>query len=226
MEYDNYSIPNGFPFQLHMIIQRSILIKSWIDHGYNIIMERSLAEDKLMMLLLYVNGIVSHDEYNIFNELYDVIVEKCPQSDGVIFFNYTSQDSIDNHEIAVKSGMIPKFFQNPAMQLRWFNSLYEYYDVYFDEIKSDFKVFEHNNNVNESDLIKEVINDFFLLINCFLLILKSWKRIKDNSFPFLLYVTYFIIYEIGNILMIQNFWLLYATDWDYIFDYCVVLMFF
>ncbi|PQQ29123.1 hypothetical protein [Photorhabdus hindustanensis] len=70
-------------------------------------MERSLAEDKLIMLSLYNSNMIN---YSAFNKLYNIIIDKCPKSDGIVFFDYAIQDSLRNHEAAVKLGLIPKFF--------------------------------------------------------------------------------------------------------------------
>jgi len=153
---------NFFSFIIHMMAQRDILIRSWLNCGFNVIIERSFTEDLMLSKLLNGASLLSNDEMTLHTQLHDSYVAGNRKSDCVFYFDYPVERSKLNHESAVKAGYIPAFFCGGINRKEWFSAYYRLYRDFQQNLYSDgVTVMEHNYECYEDALLAEFIHRFF-----------------------------------------------------------------
>lgn len=151
-----------FSFINHMMAQRDILIKSWLNCGFNVIIERSFTEDMMLSKLLNGASLLSDSETALHVNLHDSYVSANRKSDCVFYFNYPAERSKMNHEAAVSSGQIPAFFCGGVDREEWFSACHRLYQDFQNSLLSDgVTVIEHNYDCYEDALLGNFMHRFF-----------------------------------------------------------------
>lgn len=153
---------NFFSFIIHMMAQRDILIRSWLNCGFNVIIERSFTEDLMLSSLLNGASLLSNDEMALHTQLHDSYVAGNRKSDCVFYFDYPAERSKFNHESAVNAGYIPAFFCGGINREEWFSACHSLYRDFQQNLYSNgVTVMEHNYECYEDALLGEFMHRFF-----------------------------------------------------------------
>lgn len=153
---------NFFSFIIHMMAQRDILIKSWLNCGFNVIIERSFTEDLILSKLLNGASLLCDNETALHKDLHDSYVSTNRTPDCVFYFNYPLERSKMNHEAAVRSGQIPAFLCGGISKEEWFSACHCLYENFQLALLSEgVKVMEHNYDCYEDALLGDFMHRFF-----------------------------------------------------------------
>ena len=63
----------GYLIQINFMIQRALIIKSWLDKGYNLIMERSHIEDYIFINFMFKAGYINRTQHDSYIQLWERI---------------------------------------------------------------------------------------------------------------------------------------------------------
>lgn len=153
---------NFFSFIVHMMAQRDILIKSWLNCGFNVIIERSFTEDLMLSRLLKRVSLLSESEMGLHTQLHDSYKNSNPKPDCVFYFNYPAERSKLNHEFAVTTGLIPAFFCGGINREEWFSACHDLYQDFRHDLDSEgMTVIEHNYECYEDELLSRFMHHFY-----------------------------------------------------------------
>lgn len=152
---------NFFSFIIYMMAQRDILIKSWLNCGFNVIIERSFTEDLMLSRLLNRASLLTEKEMDLHTHLHDTYVASNLKPDCVFYFNYPAERSRFNHESAVRSGHIPAFFCGDIAREKWFSSCHNLYQEFHQTLcEAEVTVFEHRYDCYEDALISRFMQQY------------------------------------------------------------------
>lgn len=153
---------NLFSYIVHMMAQRDILIKSWLNCGFNVIIERSFTEDLMLSRLLNNASFLSKEETALHCQLHDFYIENNKKTDCIFYFNYPAERSRLKHESAVRAGHIPAFFCGGMDKEAWFKACHEVYHDFAQTLRAEnVMVLEHRYDCYEDALLSEFMCRFF-----------------------------------------------------------------
>ena len=112
----------GFQIQINFMIQRALIIKKWIDSGYNLIMERSHLEDKIFIKHFLLEGLVNQCEFDVYMKLWECIDKRTPRPDIMLFLDCEPELSLKHINRDEDCGSRPKEFPSDDMKKQWTNS--------------------------------------------------------------------------------------------------------
>ncbi|MBU4264154.1 MAG: deoxynucleoside kinase [Proteobacteria bacterium] len=125
----------GFQIQLNFMLQRTLLVKRWLDLGYNVIMERSHLEDTVFIEHLHNKGHVSDSEYRTYLDLWQCLAKQVRVPDIIVFLDVPPEVSLARIRNDEKSGRRLCEFPDEATKETWINSWYQLYIRRFRELK-------------------------------------------------------------------------------------------
>lgn len=149
----------GFQIQLNFIIQRSLLINKCVDNGYNLIMERSLFDDRIFMMNLLREGMITQDEYSTYLELWDHLLKRTRIPDIMILLDFPLDFAIGNVTADECSGRRPKEFPSEEKKEKWLSSWHELYAEFFNEMRNNnynIHIIDHNKNTKQDETLQKV----------------------------------------------------------------------
>jgi deoxyadenosine/deoxycytidine kinase len=152
----------GFLVELNFLIQRALLVKRWLDCGYNVVMERSNLEDHIFVKNLTNSGFITGEEYNSYMSLWSSIAKKVRQPDIMIFLSTPLEKSLENIERDEKFGVRPKEFPDQQTKESWFTAWDKLYSELLEEIKQNnktIKIIAGNPFEDLSRITKEVLEN-------------------------------------------------------------------
>ncbi|WP_133624301.1 hypothetical protein [Erwinia sp. LJJL01] len=153
---------NFFSLIVNMMAQRDILINSWLNCGFNVIIERSFTEDLMLSSLLNGVFLLSKDEITLHTQLHDFYVTGNRKPDCVIYFNHPAECSKFNHKCAFKEGFISAFFCGGVNRVESFSACHSLYSEFLQNLCSEgVTVMEHNYECYEDTLVSEFMHRFF-----------------------------------------------------------------
>ncbi|MCM5697988.1 deoxynucleoside kinase [Leclercia sp. LTM01] len=152
----------GYLIQLNFMIQRALIIKSWLDKGYNLIMERSHLEDYIFISFMYKAGYVNKIQYDSYIELWKRISELLIEPDIIALINYSVDHSLSHLKNDEMQGIRPEEFPNEEMKIKWISGWHAEYQNYVDNLPEHLsqrvQVCNHPDNIESfSDKIIQKI---------------------------------------------------------------------
>lgn len=127
----------AFEMQLNFMLQRSLLVKHWIQKGYNLVMERSHLEDLVFIRHLKNEKYIGTKEYEAYLESWKCINNRTPTPDLMIFLDVSPEISIKRLQDDEDQGRRPREFPDEKLKQRWINSWYTLYLDRMDQIKRE-----------------------------------------------------------------------------------------
>lgn len=88
----------GYLIQLNFMIQRALLIKSWLDKRFNLIMERSHIEDYIFINFMLKSEYISKAQHDAYMVLWTRINELLTEPDIIAFIDYPVAYSLMHHQ--------------------------------------------------------------------------------------------------------------------------------
>ncbi|RZK07219.1 MAG: hypothetical protein EOO84_11060 [Pantoea sp.] len=153
---------NFFSFIVYMMAQRDILIKSWLNCGFNVIIERSFTEDFMLSCLLNDVSLLSESQTGLHSQLHESYMRSNRKPDCIIYFNYPEERSRFNHESAVRMGQVPAFFCGDIDREKWFSACHSRYKDFAKSLQNeDIPVLEHRYDSYEDLLVSDFMRRFF-----------------------------------------------------------------
>ncbi|MDW6093602.1 deoxynucleoside kinase [Vibrio rhizosphaerae] len=150
----------GFPLQLNFMIQRVLLVKSWLDKGVNVIMERSHIEDYIFANFMYKQGYISREQHQAYMSLWHELMDIIPNPDVIVYMNFPPEFSLKNLFNDELKGIRPREFPDEATKQRWIHGWGEEYQSLIDNLPTHLqaRVVEYNQQMTIEDITKLVIN--------------------------------------------------------------------
>jgi deoxyadenosine/deoxycytidine kinase len=131
--FDNTS-NYGYLIQLNFMIQRALIIKSWLDKGFNLVMERSHLEDYVFINFMLKAEYISKDQYEAYIKLWTNINQLIPEPDIIVFINYSAEHSLIHLHDDETHGIRPKEFPDEEMKVKWIKGWYAEYQHFTDNL--------------------------------------------------------------------------------------------
>lgn len=124
----------GYLIQLNFMIQRALIIKSWLDKGFNLIMERSHLEDYIFINFMLNAGYISKWQYDSYIKLWESIIELLIEPDIIAFINYPIEHSLAHLKHDEINGIRPKEFPDEATKVKWITGWHTEYQRFTDKL--------------------------------------------------------------------------------------------
>ncbi|SJN55062.1 Deoxyguanosine kinase [Vibrio ruber DSM 16370] len=150
----------GYPLQLNFMIQRVLLVKSWLDKGVNVIMERSHIEDYIFANFMYKQKYISREQHQAYMSLWHQLTDIIPDPDVIVYMNFPPEFSLKNLSNDESKGIRPREFPDEATKQRWIHGWGEEYQSLIDNLPTHLKerVVEYNQQMTVETITNLVIN--------------------------------------------------------------------
>ena len=151
----------GFQIQLNFMLQRSLLINSCLDGGYNLIMERSHLEDPIFMKHLLREGVVTSAEYATYERLWEHLLQRTRLPNVMVCLDLPLDRAIFNVTHDENIGRRPKEFSSDAQKERWLSSWHQLYTDFFEEMrlnKHGLQIIEFTKNTTIDETVMKVMD--------------------------------------------------------------------
>ncbi|WP_246236240.1 deoxynucleoside kinase [Acerihabitans arboris] len=117
----------GYLIQLNFMIQRSLLIKSWLAKGFNLVMERSHLEDYIFINFMFKAGYITESQHKSYMSLWYELNEITPIPDLIVFLDFDTEQSLKNLQQDELSGIRPQEFPNNVVKNKWITGWHSEY---------------------------------------------------------------------------------------------------
>jgi len=124
----------GYLIQLNFMIQRALLIKSWLDIGFNLVMERSHLEDYIFVNFMLKSGYINETQHDAYIQLWTSINALLTEPDLIVFLNYPTAHSLMHLKDDEIHGVRPQEFPDEAMKIRWITGWHAEYQHFIDNL--------------------------------------------------------------------------------------------
>jgi deoxyadenosine/deoxycytidine kinase len=124
----------GYLIQLNFMIQRALIIKSWLDKGFNLVMERSHLEDVIFINFMLSSEYISKAQHDSYINLWNSVNELLPEPDVIVFIDYSVEHSLTHLDDDEKHGVRPKEFPNEEMKIKWIKGWHAEYQHFTDNL--------------------------------------------------------------------------------------------
>lgn len=124
----------GYLIQLNFMIQRALLIKSWLDKGFNLIMERSHIEDYIFINFMLKSEYISKAQHDAYMVLWARINELLTEPDIIAFIDYPVEHSLMHLNDDEIHGVRPEEFPDEAMKEKWITGWHAEYQHFTDNL--------------------------------------------------------------------------------------------
>lgn len=124
----------GYLIQLNFMIQRALIIKSWLDKGFNLVMERSHLEDYIFINFMLKAEYISKAQHEAYINLWESINQLLPEPDIIVFIDYSAEDSLAHLHNDETYGVRPKEFPDEKMKVKWIKGWYAEYQHFTDNL--------------------------------------------------------------------------------------------
>ncbi|WP_244588189.1 deoxynucleoside kinase, partial [Escherichia coli] len=124
----------GYLIQLNFMIQRALLIKSWLDKGFNLIMERSHIEDYIFINFMLKSEYINKAQYDAYMVLWSRINELLTEPDIIAFINYPIAHSLMHLNDDEIHGVRPEEFPDEEMKIKWITGWHAEYQHFTDNL--------------------------------------------------------------------------------------------
>ncbi|WP_254361199.1 deoxynucleoside kinase [Photorhabdus heterorhabditis] len=153
----------GYLIQINFMLQRALLIKAWIDTGYNLVMERSHLEDYVFIEFLYEKGYISNDDHDAYLAIWDEIKNHLPEPDIIVFMDFPVEFSLDNLVRDEMLGIRPREFPDEETKKIWISGWYKQYNEFCSKLteKEREKVITFDPSLTCTEITNAVINKLF-----------------------------------------------------------------
>lgn len=151
----------GFQIQINFMLQRTIIVKRWLDIGYNVIMERGHFEDPIFIDHLQQMGHINDKEYKAYMSLWDCLDKKIRHPDLILFSNVPPDISIKRVTDDEKAGRRPYEFPDEKTKEIWIHSWYKLYIRRFKELRNSplsTRIIELTETSNKDNISKIVFD--------------------------------------------------------------------
>ena len=129
----------GYLLQLNFMIQRALLIKSWLDKGFNLVMERSHIEDYIFINFMLHAGYINHSQHNTYMNLWDQLNDLIPYPDIIAFLNFGIEHSIENIQKDEFLGIRPKEFISEELKYHWISGWHTEYQSFVEKLPASLR---------------------------------------------------------------------------------------
>lgn len=137
----------SFQIQLNFMLQRVLLIKRWLDAGYNLVMERSHKEDRIFPEFLLNCGLITSGQYRSYMDVWFELDDVTPDPDVLVVLDVSPEEAIDRIIRAEEEGHRPKEFPSESQRKEWVEGWCKRYKTFLEQVKNDG---EHGNIVTMS----------------------------------------------------------------------------
>lgn len=129
----------GYLIQLNFMIQRALLIKSWISKGFNLVMERSHLEDYIFINFMRKEKYISESQYRAYMALWEEINSIMPVPDIIVFIDYSSEYSLHHLHNDEVNGVRPEEFPDKATKVKWIKGWHDEYKCFLDKLPTGLR---------------------------------------------------------------------------------------
>jgi len=129
----------GFLLQLNFMVQRALMIKSWLDKGFNLVMERSHLEDYIFTNFMLKENHINQAQYYAYMTLWNSINAYLPEPDLIAFFNYSAEQSLSHLNRDERSGVRPKEFPKEELKQRWVEGWHSEYQFFVNKLPAHLR---------------------------------------------------------------------------------------
>ncbi len=148
----------GYLIQLNFMIQRALIIKSWLDKGFNLIMERSHLEDYVFINFMLKADYISKIQYDSYINLWTRINELLTEPDIIAFIDYPVNHSLAHLKNDEMHGIRPEEFCNEDMKFKWITGWHAEYQNFMNNLPEHLRervmICNHPDDIeNFSDMI-------------------------------------------------------------------------
>lgn len=120
----------GYLIQLNFMIQRALLIKSWLEQGYNLVMERSHVEDYIFINFLRRAEYITASQYESYMALWREIAKLLPEPDVIVLMDFDLHHSLNNLNRDEQCGIRPQEFPDEAIKEKWLGGWHDEYQTF------------------------------------------------------------------------------------------------
>jgi deoxyadenosine/deoxycytidine kinase len=124
----------GYLIQLNFMIQRALIIKSWLDKGFNLVMERSHLEDYVFINFMFKAQYISKMQHDSYINLWESIYELLPEPDIIVFIDYSVNYSLAHLQDDETHGIRPREFPGEDTKVKWINGWHAEYQHFIDNL--------------------------------------------------------------------------------------------
>lgn len=143
----------GYLLQLNFMIQRALLIKSWLDKGFNLVMERSHLEDYIFIKFMLKSEYISEAQHDAYMQLWLSMNELLTEPDIIVFLDYPAAHSLMHINDDEIHGVRPEEFPDEAMKIEWITGWHAEYQRFIDNLpihlRERIMVCNHPNNIED-----------------------------------------------------------------------------
>lgn len=124
----------GYLIQLNFMIQRALLIKSWLDKGFNLVMERSHLEDHIFINFMLKSDYINTEQHDAYMSLWKSINKLVNEPDIIAFINYPAEHSITHLNDDEMHGIRPEEFPDEDVKAKWIKGWHAEYQHFVDNL--------------------------------------------------------------------------------------------
>ncbi|MEQ2025606.1 deoxynucleoside kinase [Xenorhabdus szentirmaii] len=153
----------GYLIQLNFMLQSSLLVKSWLDKGFNLVMERSHLEDYLFINFMLKAGYINESQHTAYMKLWEEINHIIPAPDIIVFLDYSAEYSLLHLHDDETSGIRPEEFPDETTKVKWIKGWYDEYQCFLNKLPENLRdrvmICQHPDNIDSfSDTVINKIN--------------------------------------------------------------------
>ncbi|MBC8953049.1 deoxynucleoside kinase [Xenorhabdus sp. PB62.4] len=153
----------GYLIQLNFMIQRALLIKSWIAKGFNLVMERSHLEDYIFINFMLKTGYINESHHRAYMLLWEEINHIIPVPDLIVFLDYSAEHSLQHLHADEIHGIRPREFPDEVTKVKWIKGWHDEYQYFLnnlpENLRSRVMICQRPDNIDEfSDIVINKIN--------------------------------------------------------------------
>lgn len=124
----------GYLIQLNFMVQRALIIKSWLDKGFNLVMERSHLEDYIFIRFMFKANYINKVHYDSYISLWKSINELLTEPDIIAFIDYSVEHSLSHIRDDETHGIRPEEFTDKEMKVKWIKGWHAEYQKFTDNL--------------------------------------------------------------------------------------------
>ncbi|MEQ1961680.1 deoxynucleoside kinase [Xenorhabdus khoisanae] len=129
----------GYLIQLNFMIQRALLLKSWMEKGFNLVMERSHLEDYIFINFMLKAGYISESHHATYMKLWEEINHIIPVPDIIVFIDYSVEHSLQHLNYDEIHGIRPKEFPDEITKFKWIKGWHDEYQYFLNKLPESLR---------------------------------------------------------------------------------------
>lgn len=155
----------AFEIQLNFMLQRVLVARSWLDRGYNVVMERSHFDDPIFARHLLRTGYIGEDAFEAYMGIWRQLATRLIVPNLLVYLDVEAEESLRRLTRDEETGMRVREFPNEELKRQWVGSWAKLYRERFTELAADEAVSHHLRTVRDQQDLERLRSTVTALVH-------------------------------------------------------------